>query len=485
MLTRNPAFAVVVGLTMAVGIGATTVMFSMVNAVLLRPLPVRDADRLVMLWETEREQPDKLRGVSLLRFLDWQQRCTTLEHMAFFDDRYDLTLTEGEDAAELAGMRVGPEFFSVVGVQPALGRGFLPEEAREGGPPVVVLSHEVWQRFFGADAQWIGKKTATLTDSIFGNSTPYTIVGVMPAGFRLFDAPDFLLPYPMDIDGPGRKGGLHSSSAIGRLKPQVTRLQAQAELEIIRSGDEGTGATGEQRRGVRVTSLHERLVENVRLLLYILQAATLLVLLVAGSNMANLLLARSASRSREMAVRLSLGAGRRRLVRQLLTESLLLAALGGAAGLLVAYWGIEGLGKLAAGFLPRLDEIHTDGWVLAFTCLVSLASGLVFGLAPAIRGTGSDLNECLKDAGAGRGTERSPSRSCCWQVPVYSSGVSSCSETCRLALTRGIPWWWSLAGRCCDRSAGGCWRDCLLCRVWKRSVRSPISRRIVLVGQMT
>ncbi len=403
MLARNPGFAAVVGLTMAVGIGATTAMFSVLDAVLLRPLPLPDVGRLAMIWETDREKPDKLGGVPLLRFLDWQGRCTTLEHMAFFDDRYELTLTGADAAAELVGMRVSPEFFSVVGVHPAQGRGFLPEEARESGPPVVILSHAVWQRSYGADAQWIGR-TTTLTDSLFGKSKPYTIVGVMPAGFRLFNTPDFLLPYPMDIDGPGRQGGLHSSLVIGRLKPQVTRLEAQAELETMTS-DVGRAEAGrEQSRGAHVTALHEHLVRNVRRLLYVLQAATLLVLLVAGSNVANLLLARSASRGKEMAVRLSLGAGRRRLIRQLLTESLLLAVLGGASGLLLAHWGVAGLGKLAAGFLPRVQEIQTEGRVLAFTCLVSLASGLIFGLAPALRGTRSDLNEYLKDAGRGRGS---------------------------------------------------------------------------------
>ncbi len=407
ILARNPGFAVVVGLTMAVGIGATTAMFSVVNAVLLRPLPVKDVDRLVLMWETNREKPNELGGVMLLKFLEWQKRCTTVEHMAFFYERWRLTLTGAEDTTSLVGLRVDPEFFSVVGVQPVLGRTFLPEEGREEGPPVIILSHAVWQRFFGADAQWIGR-TTTLTDFISGQSRPYTIVGVMPAGFRVFDAPEFLLPFPMDIDGPGRKGGLHGGHAIGRLKPGVTRLAAQAELETIRSPIEGAGAAKEQGRGVRLTALHEHLVRNVRWLLYVLQGTTALVLLVAASNVANLLLARSASRGKEMAVRQSLGAGRRRLVRQLLTESLLLAALGGVLGLFLAYWGIAGLAKLAGGFLPRVREVHLDGRVLAFAGLVSLGSGLLFGLVPALRGTKAGLNESLKepDRGCGPGGPR-------------------------------------------------------------------------------
>jgi putative ABC transport system permease protein len=403
MVARSPGFTAVVVVILAVGTGATTAMFSVINAVLLRPLPIKDVDRLVMMWETNRERPDELGGVVLLRFLEWQKRCTTLEHMAFFYDRWELTLAGAEDTAQLVGMPVDPEFFSVVGVQPVLGRTFLPEEARENGPPVVILSHSAWQRFFGGDAQWIGR-TTILTDFILGQGRPYTIVGVMPAGFRLFDAPEFFLPFPMDIDGPGRKGGLHAGHAIGRLKSGVTRLEAQAELETIRRPVEGADAAKEQDRGARLTSLHEHLVRNVRWLLYVLQGATLLVLLVAASNVANLLLARSASRGKEMAVRLSLGGGRGRLIRQLLTESLLLAVLGGMLGLFLAYWGIAGLGKLAVGFLPRVQEVHLDLRVLAFAGLVSLGSGLSFGLMPALRGTKTDLSEHLKEAGAGRGT---------------------------------------------------------------------------------
>lgn len=408
MLARNPRFMAVVVLTMALGIGATTGIFSVVNAVLLRPLPLKNIERLAMIWETDREKPDGLKAVPLLRFLDWQSQCTTFESVAFFRRDWEVTLVGVDEAVQLAGNQVSPEFFSVLGVNPVLGRPFSPEEAREDGPPVIILSHAIWQRLYEADPQALGS-TVTLED-VIGRRKQYTVIGVMPAGFRLFNAPHFLLPYAMDMDKPGKKG-THSDLMIGKLKPGITRAQAQAELETIAGRNEPSHPTDDRDRGVRVTSLHEELIQNVRFLLFVFQGTALLVLLVAGSNMANLLLARSASRGREMAVRLSLGAGRRRILRQLLTESLLLAIVGGAFGLLMAHWGVDGLGKLAATFLPRVEEINIDGRVLAVTCLLSVASGLIFGLAPAIRASKADLNECLKEGGAVRGLAASrPSR---------------------------------------------------------------------------
>ena len=399
MLRRNPGFVAVTVLTMALGIGATTVIFSVVNGVLLRPLPFPDIDRLVMVWETDKKEPNDFGGVLLLRFLDWQSQSTTFEKVAFFESGWESTLTDVGEAAQLVGARISPEFFSVLGLTPVLGRTFASEEAKEGGPPVVILSYGVWQRLWGGDLGIVGKAV-----TLDGKSR--TIVGVLPAGFRFLESTDFWTPFPMDADsirpvGPGASGA-HGAYMLGKLKPGVTRAHAKAELETIASR-RTQFPIFDRDRAVRLTSLHENLVQNARLLLYVFQAAALLVLLVATANVANLVLARSASRAKEMAVRLSLGAGRWRILRQLLTESVLLAAVGGGCGLLVADWGVLSLRTLAAGFVPRMEEVSMDGPVLAVACLVTLASGIICGLGPALRATRTDLNECLKDGGVARG----------------------------------------------------------------------------------
>jgi len=407
MLRKNPSFTTVAVLTVALGIGATTAIFSVVNGVLLRPMQFKDVDRLVMIWETDKETPQELRYVSLLKFLDWQKQSKTFERLAFFGSGSKSISTDGPEAAELVGAIISPDFFTVLGVAPLLGRSFAEEEAKETGPRVIILSHGIWQRLHGGDPGLIGK-TVGLVDGVFGKSEQYTVVGIMPAGFSFLQRTDFWLPFPMDIDsikpvGPGTGRGAHAASTIGKLKPGVARRQAQVELETINRRFAETYPGDARERGVRVASLHEGLVQNVRVLLLVFQGAALLVLLVAAANVANLLLARSASRSKEMAVRLSLGAGRWRITRQLLTESLLLAVVGGALGLLLAHWGVSGFGKLTASFLPRAQEVRVDGGVLTFACLVSLASGLLFGLTPAQRATKTDLNECLKEGGTARG----------------------------------------------------------------------------------
>jgi putative ABC transport system permease protein len=400
-LARNPGFTTAAVLTLALGIGATTAVFSVVNGVLLRPMPFPDVDRLVMVWEAESQRPDDLHGITLLRFLDWQDQCKTFEKIAFFETGvWHQKLTCGEETAQIVPARVGPTFFSVLGAAPALGRTFLPEEAKEGGPGVVILSHGTWRRLFGMDPAIVGK-------SVTLDGKPRTVIGIMPADFRFVGAADFWRPFPMDTDsiepvGPGTKRGPHSAYVMGKLKPGISREQARAELETIASR-RTQYPIFERGRTVRLTSLHEHLVKDSRLLLYVFQGAVLLVLLVATANVANLLLARSAARGKEMAVRLSLGAGRWRLLRQLLTESVLLAAVGGGCGLLLAHWGVRGVGSLAASFIPRMDEVGMNGWVLAVGCLVTVASGLLCGLAPALRATKTDLGECLKEGGVARG----------------------------------------------------------------------------------
>jgi len=400
MLAQRPSFTMTIVLVLGLGIGVTTAVFSIVSAVLLRPLPFPDADRLVMVWETDKNRPNDLQPVWLLRFLDWRDQATDFDALAFFErGAWRQTLTGVEEAQQVVGARIGPQFFSVLGMVPLLGRPFTVEEAKEGGPPVVILSHGMWKRCFGGDPEIVGK-------SITLNHKPCTVVGVMGADFRFIGTADFWSPFPMDTDsiapvGPGIRG-IHGAYVVGRLKPRVTRSRAMAQLETI-ARRRTQYPVFETDQGVRLTALHEHLVKDARLLLYVFQAAALLVLLVATANVANLMLVRSESRSREMSLRAALGAGRGRIIRQLLTESLLLALMGGSLGVLLAFWGSVGLGKAAASLLPRMEEVNLDWRVLAFTTLVSLMSGLLSGLVPAVRAMRTDPNECLKEGGAGRG----------------------------------------------------------------------------------
>ncbi len=401
MLARSPGFTTMIVLVLGVGIGVTTAVFSIVSAVLLRPLPFPDVDRLVMVWETKRGRPDSLEPIMLLRFLDWREQCTDFESMAFFEPGgWEETLGGVEEVARIVGARIDPQFFSVLGVVPLLGRSFTTDEGKEGGPPVVILSHGLWKRRFGGDSEILGK-------TVLLGRKPHTVVGVMGPDFRFIGTADFWWPFPMDIDsiqpvGPGTKRGAHGACAVGRLKPQVACARAQAQLETV-ARRRTQYPVFEADRGVRLTSPHEHIVKDAKLLLYVFQAAALLVLLAATANAANLILARSESRGREMSLRTALGAGRSRIVRQLLTESLLLALMGGGLGVLIAFWGAASLAKAAASLLPRVEEVSLDWRVLAFTSLVSLLCGLLSGLTPAVRAMKMDPNEGLKEGGTLRG----------------------------------------------------------------------------------
>lgn len=394
---KNPGFFTVVILTMALGIGATTGIFSVVNAVLLRPMHFKDVDRLAMIWEVK--SSGNLNVVSPANYLDWKKQSTAFEHMAIMQN-WNYALTSAEQAVRLRGAKVSAELFSTLGVNPVFGRTFTTEEVEQSGPPVVILGYGVWQRLYGGDPSVIGSKISL--NSGFGDASQHIVIGVMPVGFSFPGEAELWRPYPTDEIKPTVRGGW-SANVVARLKPGVTRARAQAEMDVIAERLAQAYPESNRDSGVRITSLHEHLVRNVRSLLYVFQGAVLLVLLVAVANVANLLLGRSASRSKEMALRAALGASRWRIVRQLLTESLLLAVMGGALGLWVAYWGARGLGNLAASFLPRAEDSSIDGTVLTFTLFVSLVSGIIFGLAPVIRTMKTDLNECLKDRSGTRG----------------------------------------------------------------------------------
>ncbi|HMD96018.1 MAG TPA: ABC transporter permease [Terriglobia bacterium] len=395
MLARNPVFAVVVVLVLALGIGANTAIFSVVNAVLLRPLPYEDSGRLVTIWGKNLPKGEDMDSVSAPDFADWRAQNRVFAEIAgSTDDMF--TLTGAGDPAAIIAYQFDANFFHLLGVPPLVGRTFLPEEEQPGKNHVVVLNYALWQSRFGGDRGIVGK-------SITLSGTPYTVIGVMP---RSFDWPqDVQLWVPINVD-PQWTGnrGIRYLRVMGRLKPGVTIKQAETEMNTIAGRLERQFPTTNRDQGARIITVREFIAGDIRPALLVLLAAVALVLLIACANVANLLLARASARQKEIAVRTALGASRLRIVRQFLTESLLLALMGGVAGLLVAYWGASGLvamfpRTISNLSIPRVDEIPIDGRVLAFAVLTSLLGALLLGLIPAFQACRLNPNEALKESG--------------------------------------------------------------------------------------
>ena len=398
MLVKSPGFTLVAVLALALGIGANTAIFSLVNALLLRPLPYKDPQRIVMLWESNRTRNNTRNVIAPADFLDWQEQSQSFEQMAqFVDMRFNLTGT-GEPE-EIPAQAVSTNLFSLLGVEPIKGRTFLPEESEPGKDQVVILSYDLWQRRFGGDPSIVGKMVTL-------DNYNLQIVGVMPAGFKWFVKQNSVTGKPAEIWTPftispsnRQRGQGRYLSAVGRLKPGVTFQQAQAEMNTIASRLEQQYAEFNTNWGVTLVPLREQLVGEIRSALWILLGVVGFILLIACANVANLLLARAATRQREMAIRVALGAGRRGIIRQLLTESVLLAGLGGVFGLLLALWGVDLLVSLTPPSLLDLERVSVSLPVLAFTLVVSLLTGIIFGLVPALEASRTDLNETLKESG--------------------------------------------------------------------------------------
>jgi putative ABC transport system permease protein len=403
-LLKRPGFTAIALIALALGIGANTAIFTLVNAVLLRPLPFAEPDSLVWVWGNIKNGGNRA-SVSPPDFLDYRQQNNTFEEFAA-SLPLRLNYTGEGEPERLEASGVTGNFFQALGAKPAFGRTFLPENEKPGNDQVAVLSYSLWQKRFGGDPTIINK-----TITLDGRSC--AVLGVMPPDFSMPRAADVWVPINFDI-APGMKmRGAHFLRPIGRLKPGVTMAAAQADTDAIAKRLEAQYPESNSGWNLRLVSLREQLVGNTRPTLFILFGAVGFVLLIACANVANLLLVRAAGRQKEIAVRTALGAGRWRIVRQMITESVLLSLAGAALGTLLAFWGVELLVALSADSIPSTAQVRIDATVLGFTLLVSLITGVLFGLAPAIRTMKLNLSESLKEGGrsGSEGAHRNRTRS--------------------------------------------------------------------------
>lgn len=406
MLLKTPSFTVVAIIVLALGIGANAAIFSVVNSVVLRPLPFNDPGRLVQIWEGKRSRGNADIPASYPNFADWRDQNQVFDQVIAYSD-WNFNLSGVNQPERLQGAIVSPSFFTMLGIKPIAGRVFSVDEEQPGKDFVVILSQQLWQRRFNSDPNIIGK-TVTLGDDAF------TIVGVVPHGASRpvqSENIEFWAPVSRGVALTNRFG--HYLNVMARLKSGVSIQQAQSEMATIASRLEKQFPESNTGHSVKIVSLQEQVAGDFKSSLFLLLAAVGFVLMIACANVAHMLLARAASRQKEIAIRSALGSRRWRLVRQMLTESMLLSLVGGTCGLLIAYWGIDLLVALSPPDLPRVNEVTIDGRVLGFTFAVSVLTGLIFGLIPALQASRPNLNETLKDSrrssSGGSGRERARS----------------------------------------------------------------------------
>lgn len=405
-LFKNPGFTAVAVLTLALGIGANTALFSVVNGILLRPLPFHEPNRLMTLWESNPARGVEQQNVSPPNLADWQSQSGGFEGMGSWTGPSDFNLVTKDGPVKVRESYGSSSMFLLLRVKPQMGRAFLPEDDLQNGPKVAVLSDKLWRERFGGDPEVIGK---SLTVDTYGRRD-YTIVGVMPPRFQFPRDTELWLPAGWNGLPRDRRGG-NWLNVVARLKPGVTAAQAEAELNTI----QGRIAQQYSRLGIApqvavVPLLEQTVGRTARTALFVLWGVVGGVLLIACANVANLMLARAAAREKEIALRLALGAGRWRVMRQLLTESIVLASLGGVVGMLLGYWGIKVFVAASPAGIPRLAAVSLDGVALCFTIGATLLTGVIFGLAPAWHFSRPDFNNTFKESGRSASTSPSARR---------------------------------------------------------------------------
>ncbi|MGB8340138.1 MAG: ABC transporter permease [Chthoniobacterales bacterium] len=416
LLAKNPVFALVGIVTLALGIGATTAVFTLVNALLIKPLPYQDPSHLVLLFEHFHEQHLDAIPVSPPEFLDYKSQLKTFDKLAAFDTA-TFNLSESDLPERVFGAKVSADLFPLLGLEAIRGRTFRPEECAQGRDDVLVISERLWRRKFDSDPRVLGSK-------IVADGRPFTIVGIMPASFEfplpLFNITGAQFGERADIwqplgftDQEMKNRGRRSYGVIGRLAPNVSPTQAQAEIETVVSGMRQRNPDNYPKGdsfGANIYPLKEQVIGPIKPLLFILIGAVTLVLLIACANLATMMLARATVREREMAIRVAVGASRFRLLRQSLTESVVLSVLGAAAGTLLAFWAIDLVKSIGTQTIPRLNEVHLDPTVLLVTLAIAVGAGLTFGLAPGLASGKLDLTESLKEGGRGSTSGRRHNR---------------------------------------------------------------------------